>query len=315
MKCVKLFDMKRFKAYLLMSIPYFAGCIGGWLIFLQVTPDADDICKIILGLFLADIYVTVVVWAFGVIFKNSSFYDAYWSLVPWLMIAGLMLRFSLFQPASILFLAAFSIWSWRLTINWAYTCKSVKTEDWRYIKYRAENKVFIWHVINFFGINLMPTLIVFTALIPAILLVTTGGSIGFFSVLGAFIILAGTALETFSDISMHRFRRESFNNLPVSGVSANKPTTAGLTLHTGGLWKHSRHPNYLGEIAVWIGVYVSALSVQGAALWFAGAIAIILLFICISIPMAEKRQLARRPEYAEYKKHTRMMLPLPKLKK
>ena len=69
-----------------------------------------------------------------------------------------------------------------MTINWAYTCKDIKTEDWRYTKYRAENKVVVWHIINFFGINLMPTLIVFTALIPAIIMLGWGNDkIGVFS--------------------------------------------------------------------------------------------------------------------------------------
>ena len=33
-----------------------------------------------------------------------------------------------------------------------------------------------------------------------------------------------------------------------------------------GLWKYSRHPNYLGEVMFWIGLYVIALSVENSCI-------------------------------------------------
>lgn len=78
-----------------------------------------------------------------------------------------------------------------------------------------------------------------------------------------------------------------------------------------GLWKYSRHPNYLGEILMWWGV---ALAVLWAApeQWYlcAGAAANTVLFLAVSIPMADKRQSAK-PGFAQYKKETRALLPLP----
>jgi len=306
--------MKRLKAYLIMSVPYIIGCAGGWIIYWYfgnyIYPSNQlnlfyGTFTLLSGLLLADVFCTIVVWAFGLIFKNSSFYDAYWSLIPWLMLFNIMIIGSRWkEPASVLFFVVFSMWSWRLTINWAYTCKDMKTEDWRYAKYRTENGKFKWHIINFFGIHLMPTLIVFIALFPGILLLGySDGDIGVFNILGAVIILAGTALETIADISMHRFRK---NN------------TDPQAINDKGLWKYSRHPNYLGEIMIWIGVYVSAAAVDAlyfsAAWWFIGVIAMILLFTCVSIPLMEKRQTIRRPAYAEYKKRTRMLLPIPRFR-
>ena len=79
-----------------------------------------------------------------------------------------------------------------------------------------------------------------------------------------------------------------------------------------GLWKHSRHPNYLGEILVWGGVGLSVVCAAPSA-WYlaAGAVANTLLFLAVSIPMADKRQ-SRKEGFAEYKKQTRMLLPIKK---
>jgi steroid 5-alpha reductase family enzyme len=79
-----------------------------------------------------------------------------------------------------------------------------------------------------------------------------------------------------------------------------------------GLWKHARHPNYLGEILMWWGVAIQAISVMPDHWWFAaGALANTILFLTVSIPMADKRQ-SEKPGYAEYKAHTRSLLPIPK---
>ena len=79
-----------------------------------------------------------------------------------------------------------------------------------------------------------------------------------------------------------------------------------------GLWKYSRHPNYLGEILMWWGVGLSVLcAAPGTWYLVAGAVANTTLFFAVSIPMADKRQ-SRKDGFAEYKKQTRMLLPIKK---
>ena len=79
-----------------------------------------------------------------------------------------------------------------------------------------------------------------------------------------------------------------------------------------GLWRHSRHPNYLGEILMWWGVALSVICLYPHA-WYlgAGALANTLLFLFVSIPMADGRQ-SRKEGFAAYKHETRMLLPLPR---
>ena len=79
-----------------------------------------------------------------------------------------------------------------------------------------------------------------------------------------------------------------------------------------GLWKNARHPNYLGEILMWWGIAIQAVSVMTSRWWLiAGALANTVMFFTVSIPMADKRQSAK-PGYAEYKAATRSLLPIPK---
>jgi steroid 5-alpha reductase family enzyme len=43
-------------------------------------------------------------------------------------------------------------------------------------------------------------------------------------------------------------------------------------------------------------------------MYIGGAIAMTALFLGISIPLMEKRQLANKPDYAEYRKQTRILI-------
>ena len=79
-----------------------------------------------------------------------------------------------------------------------------------------------------------------------------------------------------------------------------------------GLWNYSRHPNYLGELSIWVGTFVTMVAVV-LNYWYYifGMILMICLFLFISIPLAEKRQLKRRSDYVDYKKHTSMLFLFP----
>jgi len=58
-------------------------------------------------------------------------------------------------------------------------------------------------------------------------------------------------------------------------------------------------------------VYDPYWSVQPPVILVAGAVANTVLFLAVSIPMADKRQ-SRKDGFAEYKKQTRMLLPIKK---
>ena len=66
-----------------------------------------------------------------------------------------------------------------------------------------------------------------------------------------------------------------------------------------GLWKYSRHPNYFGEICIWISLAVFSIGAVGDLEWYnsLGMIGMVLLFNFISIPIQEKQLVLRKPHY------------------
>ena len=121
----------------------------------------------LLGLFAADVVATIVVWAFGLLYENVSVYDPYWSVFPPVTYLLWAFHTGVWSLPVILLLVASWYWGWRLTRNWAITFKGIAHEDWRYTKYRSLHPA-LFHLINFFGLNMVPTLVVFAAMLPGL---------------------------------------------------------------------------------------------------------------------------------------------------
>lgn len=245
----------------------------------------------ILKIIICDIFATVIIFFFSTIFKNSSIYDPYWSVAPLFIfpffIKGVDIKTSVIA-------IPIAVWGIRLTANCVITFKSLDVQDWRYDYYRNKSGK-LWPFVNFFGIHFMPTVIVIGVMIPGMLYLESKNGINLATWLGFLLCFLGIILEEFADRSSRKFRKQ--NPGKVNRV---------------GLWKYSRHPNYLGEITFWWGIYVMMLSVEPSLYcFFVGPLANTLLFIFISIPLMEKRQLQNKPEYAAYRKETSMLLLLP----
>ncbi len=276
----------RVASFVVIALVYVVACSSGICVYLAL-PFA-----VWLRLLIADAATTVVTFVFSMIFGNASVYDPYWSVQPPVILAAFAIGRGV-TLQTLLPLIAVMLWGIRLTANWAYTFKGLKHEDWRYRMFREKTGGF-YPIVNFFGIHLMPTVIVYLCILPAVLVYEY--TTHYHPAFAAFLLLslAGTALEFFADIEMQRFRRQDSGLIRV------------------GLWKYSRHPNYLGEILMWWGIGLYSVAAMPAR-WYllAGALANTLMFLFISIPMADKRQ-SRKPGYERYKAETRMLLPVNK---
>ena len=80
-----------------------------------------------------------------------------------------------------------------------------------------------------------------------------------------------------------------------------------------GLWKYSRHPNYLGEILMWWSIGLLVVFTTRMFPFLNGAIINTVMFLVVSIPMADKRQ-AKKEGFEQYKKETRALLPIKRFK-
>ena len=246
-----------------------------------------------LALLIADIVATAVTFIFSVIFNNASVYDPYWSVQPPIILIAFAFGKKL-TALGVLLIIAVCFWAIRLTANWAYTFKNLCHQDWRYTMLKETTGVF-YPIINFVGIHLVPTLVVYGCIIPAVYAVINGCTANAFSVIFICLSIGSATMQGVADIQMHKFRK-------------NKN---GAFIRNG-LWKYSRHPNYLGEILMWWGVALSVVcSCPNAWYLIIGAVANTLLFFVVSIPMADKRQ-SKKDGFNEYKSQTRMLLPIKK---
>lgn len=246
-----------------------------------------------LSLLIADVAATVATFLFSVLFGNASVYDPYWSVQPIVILIAYAIgvRMTLIR---ILLLVCVGFWGLRLTANWAYTFKNLTHQDWRYTMLKEKTGAF-YPLVNFVGIHLVPTLVVYACTLPAAYaflydFAANAGSIVFFA-----LALCSAFWQGIADIQMHAFRKSG---------------TGGFIRK--GLWKYSRHPNYLGEISMWWNVAFLVICAS-PSVWYlaAGALANTVLFFAVSIPMADRRQ-AKKEGFAEYESQTRALLPLKK---
>lgn len=243
------------------------------------------------ALLTADVLATVFVWWMGLVYKNVSVYDPYWSVAPPVMFTAWAFYKGCFTLPVVLLLVAVWYWGVRLTGNWAGTFRGLVHEDWRYTRYREAQSPLLFQLTNFFGLNMMPTLLVFACMLPGFGLFEPGLTAGALTWLGFLLCLASATIQLVADTQSHRFRREH------RGEICNV-----------GLWKHGRHPNYYGEVQMWWGIWVMYASLHGIDLLILAPVAMTCLFLFISIPMMERRQLTNKPGYAEYRKTTRILI-------
>ena len=286
-----MFTNKRLHSYLLITLCYLAAAMVGIWVF-QAMPTAPWF-----ALLIADLAATFVIWVLSQLLNNASVYDPYWSVQPPIILALTLIFLGEPNLGSVLLVLVIAFWGARLSINWMITFHGLHQQDWRYDQLKRKSGRF-FALVNLFGIQIMPTLIVYACLLPGFFYLVHGGGMSAGTVTGLVIIFGGGLLELVADHQMHKFRKERQDR---------------SELLRSGVWRHSRHPNYLGEILVWWGVYLVILS-EYPDYWFlgVGALANTALFLIISIPLAEKHLAAYKAGYTVYLQETRPLLPLPK---
>lgn len=286
------------RALALVTLAYvIAVAVGaGWLLW------APGTGRLWLDTLIADLLATLVVFGFSRAYRNSSFYDAYWSVIP-----PLLVLFWWWQgPIGIsgsgslrawLLAVVVGYWAVRLTSNWAYGFPGLHHEDWRYPILRDGAGRFEF-LADLFGIHLFPTLQVFVGMLPAYVALTRpGDGLMWLAWLAFAVGVAAVTLELVADVQMHRF------------VARRRP---GAVMDEG-LWGWSRHPNYLGEIGFWFSMALFGIAAAPGDIWwlFVGVAVMVAMFLGASIPMMEKRSLERRPQYQDVIDRIPRLLPRP----
>ncbi|MDB5985055.1 MAG: hypothetical protein JWR16_108 [Nevskia sp.] len=249
--------------------------------------------------FAADVLATVVIFGFSYAYKNSSFYDAYWSVIPPLLALYWMWRHPGMEhnPRALLVLALVWLWAIRLTTNWSVYWGGLHHEDWRYaiVRTRAGKAALL---ADLFGIHLFPTVQVFLGCLPIYAVMSRGDvALGALDAIAFVVTFGAIAIELIADLQLHAFiaRRQSG------------------TFISSGLWAWSRHPNYFGELSFWWGLMLFGLAVAPMQWWWIapGALAMTAMFVFVSVPFMDERSVERRPAYREHMRKVSALLPLP----
>ena len=136
----------------------------------------------------------------------------------------------------------------------------------------------------------------------ALIAITTSKreEIGAFAIVGLIVWIIGFSIEVISDYQKSEFKKA--------------PKNKGKFIQHG-LWSKSRHPNYFGEIVLWIGVTIIAIPVLQGWQWiaFISPIFVTLLLTKISgVPMLEakaEKKWGGQADYERYKSETPVLVP------
>lgn len=197
-----------------------------------------------------------------------------------------------FYARHLLITALITLWAVRLA-TFVYL-RYKKGADPRYVTWQDQKGTaavlfalaWIFMLNGGFGIIMsLPSFAVNSSSIPGLNLL---------DLLGTLIWLKGFYWESVSDYQLFSFMKN--------------PANKGKIMDQG-LWQYSRHPNYFGEITMWWGVYLIALSVYYGWLTIIAPIAITITMCFVTgIPMNEK-PMEHNPEYQAYKKRTSALIP------
>lgn len=280
---------------ILISLICYVLAIGvAYLSFYYIEMDMHFLLKLL----IADVVATVFIFFCSLSFNNSSLYDPYWSVKPMVIAAFYLFDLGI-ENAQLIHWVTFvlmQLYGLRLTTNFYRDWPGLIHEDWRYVNFRNQFPKAYW-LVSLSGIHLFPTIMVYLSCLPmyAIFKANAGQEAHpLMMLLGAFVLLASIVLAFVADEQMRIFR--------------NKPENKGKYINEG-LWKASRHPNYLGEILTWWGLYFIMLA-YGFEYWYlgVGALAINVMFLFVSIPFLDKRSLERREGFDKYMKETNKLL-------
>jgi steroid 5-alpha reductase family enzyme len=248
---------------------------------------------------IADLLATLAIFGFSRLHHNSSFYDAYWSVLPPLLAVYWWSESTpdVNDVRAWLVVGVVLFWAIRLTGNWVHAFPGFPHEDWRYPMLK-DGKGAMEPLVDLFAIHVIPTLQVFLGMLPVYVAVTrTGRDVGWLDIVAVLVGVGSVVLTFTADLQMYRFARTK-----QPGQAMDR-----------GLWGWSRHPNYLGEIGFWFSLALFGLATSPSDWWwvFVGAVAMVALFLGASIPMMEERSLARRPSYQDVIAQVPKLLPRP----
>lgn len=227
-------------------------------------------------------------------FQTERFYDLVGSLTYILTVIVALMLTPKIDTRTVLLASLLMVWAFRLGL-FLFVRIHAAGGDSRFdqIK-RSPLRFFITWTLQALWISITASAALFA------ILSSTAIDLGLFAYIGLLLWCLGFAMEAVADSQKSRFRKD--------------PANAGRFIQSG-LWSWCRHPNYTGEILLWVGVAFIALPVleDWRYIGLLSPIFVAFLLIRVSgIPLLERAGQDRwgdDVEYQAYLKRTSKLIP------
>ena len=245
----------------------------------------------------------IVSFFYGMITRNYSTVDRLWSILPAVYVLVWMQDY-LHNPRFVIAAVIVIAWALRLSLNFArrggygFNWKQGFTgEDyrWEVLREKIPNR-FVFEIFNLLFISAFQLILVFMITLPLYFVGQYDAPLGNidFLLFGCHILFL--VLETVADNQQYKYYAER------ESEEFKDSARHQLGFNTFGLWKHSRHPNYVCEMSQWVVVALYLFNLTGV--WhysMFGASVLILLFLG-STNMAENITKSKYVRYKEWQK-------------
>jgi steroid 5-alpha reductase family enzyme len=246
-------------------------------------------------------------WVASLVTGNYSQVDRLWSILPVLYVFHFAVHGGFTDARLALMTTLAVLWGARLTYNYArkggYQAGS---EDYRWPELRSSLGPVAFQVLNATFVapfqNLLLLLIATPAYVASLARAHPLNALDVFTAALFLLFLVG---ETVADQQQWRFQTAKQQRLA-------QGEGGGRGFVSTGLFRYSRHPNFFCEQGMWWSFYLFAVAASGRWIdWpIAGPVILSLLFQG-STTLTERLTLRKYPDYADYRRVTSRMIPLP----
>ena len=259
-------------------------------------PLLDALLFSLVNLFIVLALLTLL-WVVSVRIKDASIIDIAWGPACATPALFTFLRLETPGPRAALLTTLVCLWALRLAIYLGWRNLG-HGEDVRYQKMReAQGSDAAFARWSLPAVYWLQGFVAWFVSLPVQWGQIDGGAVGLLAWIGVAVFLIGLGFETIGDMQLAAFKA--------------KPANKGK-LMTGGLWAWTRHPNYFGDAAVWIGLTLIALESPLGVYTILSPIVMAYFLVKISGKALTERMMEKKyPEYADYKVRTSGFIPAP----
>ncbi len=236
-------------------------------------------------------------WIISIAIKDASIIDFFWGPGFAIIACITAFPFDLNLPQLAL-LSLICLWGLRLGVHMFQKHKTAGQEDIRYQRIRNKISIGYWWKSALIIFGFQALIMLFMAYPYALALSAPADSITqsqtIIPLLGVIIAFFGFCVEVIADRQLKIFKK-------------NRASQLDILQH--GLWKYSRHPNYLGEIIFTYGLSIITFSLAGAWAFIPALTITFLLYKVSGVPLSEKTMTDKSEEYKKYREKTAAIFP------